>query len=191
MNRDTVKTLAGLLVIGAIVVATFLYGNAQRQSQLKHDQNVKNQQASSLAQAPSTPDHTASAAPAGTNTPQATASSKPAGSNGTAAVTTPAQNTLQGGKTTTPSVSPTPKPSASPSPTAKPAPTATPAQTGQVAGAQTTPVTGGSATPLPQTGPAEQLAGVIGLAAIATMILWLRRSKRAVFTAARGNRSHG
>jgi high-affinity Fe2+/Pb2+ permease len=44
MKRDTVKTLAGLVIIGVIVVATFMYGNAQRQAQLKHDQQVKQQQ---------------------------------------------------------------------------------------------------------------------------------------------------
>ena len=44
MKRDTVKTLAGLIIIGGIVVATFLYGNSQRQAQLAHDQDVKKQQ---------------------------------------------------------------------------------------------------------------------------------------------------
>jgi len=44
MKRETLKTLAGLIVIVGIVVATFMYGNSQRQAQLKHDQDVKKQQ---------------------------------------------------------------------------------------------------------------------------------------------------
>lgn len=44
MKRDTLKTIFGLVIIGLIVVVTFLYGNAQRQAQLRHDQDVKRQQ---------------------------------------------------------------------------------------------------------------------------------------------------
>ena len=43
MNRDGIKTVIGLLVIGLIIVATFLYGNHQRQAQLQHDQDLKRQ----------------------------------------------------------------------------------------------------------------------------------------------------
>jgi hypothetical protein len=43
VNRDGVKTIIGLLVIGLIIVATFLYGNSQRQAQLRQDQDIKKQ----------------------------------------------------------------------------------------------------------------------------------------------------
>lgn len=45
MKRDTLKTIAGLVIIGLIVVVAFLYGNAQRQ-----DQNRKNQTANQTQQ---------------------------------------------------------------------------------------------------------------------------------------------
>ena len=32
MQRDVIKTFAGLVIIAGIVVGTFLYGNSQRQS---------------------------------------------------------------------------------------------------------------------------------------------------------------
>lgn len=178
MSRDTVKTLAGLLVIGVIVVATFLYGNAQRQSQLKHDQTVKNQQASNLKT--DQPTSTATVAPPVAAAPKSTASTKP--NTGTAPVQSVASNSIQGSKATvTPSKSPAASPTAKP---ASPKPSATPA--GQVAGAATTPVTGGTGKPLPDTG--SPLLGGMGLAAIAIMLLWLRRSKRSLFSALRGNR---
>ncbi len=53
MKRDSVKTAVGLFIIAGIVVATFLYGNSQRQAQLRHDQDVKNQQAKATAVSPS------------------------------------------------------------------------------------------------------------------------------------------
>ena len=53
MKRDSVKTAVGLVIIGGIVVATFLYGNAQRQSQLRQDQAIKTQQAKEAAASPS------------------------------------------------------------------------------------------------------------------------------------------
>ncbi len=40
MNRESLKTLGAVALIGIIVVATFLYGNQQRQKQLRHDQQV-------------------------------------------------------------------------------------------------------------------------------------------------------
>lgn len=43
MNRESLKTLGGILVIGIIVVATFLYGNQQRQEQLRKDQAQQEQ----------------------------------------------------------------------------------------------------------------------------------------------------
>lgn len=64
MKRDSVKTAVGLFIIAGIVVATFLYGNSQRQAQLRHDQDVKNQQAKATATLPS-----ASAKPTATPTP--------------------------------------------------------------------------------------------------------------------------
>jgi len=144
MKRDTVKTLAGLVVIAAIVVATFAYGNAQRQNQLKHDQDVKNQQAkatNTLPSASSTPKPSTSAAPSGST------------ASNTAPVKSPSSNSIQGG---------------------------------QVAGTQSNiPQTGGTGAnaPLPDTG--SPVAGVVGFAAVVTSWLWLRRSKRALFAAAR------
>jgi len=66
MKRDTVKTAVGLVIIAGIVVATFLYGNSQRQAQLRHDQDVKNQQAKATAASPSA---SASVQPSATPTP--------------------------------------------------------------------------------------------------------------------------
>ncbi len=43
LNRDFLKTLGGILIIGAIVVATFLYGNQQRQDQIRKEQQAKEQ----------------------------------------------------------------------------------------------------------------------------------------------------
>lgn len=44
MNRDLLKTAGGIIIIGAIIVATFLYGNQQRQEQVRRDQEVEQQQ---------------------------------------------------------------------------------------------------------------------------------------------------
>jgi cytoskeletal protein RodZ len=133
MKRDTLKTFAGLLIIGVIVVATFLYGNAQRQSQLKHDQDVKKQQQATAADAKKA-SPSASAAP----------TTKPSAQANTAPVQSPTNNKLQSPGTPTP----TPKPTSTPTPT--------PA----VAGAQTVPVTGGS--DLPDTGaPVAGLVGMV------------------------------
>ena len=41
INSDFLKTAGAVLLIGAIVVATFLYGNSQRQQQVKRDQAAK------------------------------------------------------------------------------------------------------------------------------------------------------
>lgn len=41
LNRDFLKTLGGILIIGAIVVATFLIGNQQRQDQIRSEQAAK------------------------------------------------------------------------------------------------------------------------------------------------------
>jgi hypothetical protein len=112
MKRDTVKTLAGLVVIAAIVVATFLYGNAQRQAQLKRDADKK-QQASNSPQ----PSSSLSATTSGTPTPTPTSNTAP--------VKTPAGNTLQGtggtggqqpGQVAGASAAPAPSPSTSPAP---------------------------------------------------------------------------
>lgn len=53
MKRDSVKTAVGLFIIAGIVVATFLYGNSQRQAQLRRDQDVKDQQTKATAASPS------------------------------------------------------------------------------------------------------------------------------------------
>ena len=50
MNRDILKTIFGIFVIGLIVVATFLYGNKQRQDQLRKDNEAKQAQTQQTAQ---------------------------------------------------------------------------------------------------------------------------------------------
>ncbi len=175
MNRDTVKTLIGLVIIGGIVVATFMYGNSQRQAQLKHDQDVKKQQtaASPSTDASATPVATTPASTATPATPKPTvvptATPKAASpSANTAPVKSPATNTLQGSGGTGNSLGAS----------ATPAATQTPA---------TTPATGGTGQAgLPETGPGT--VGIIGFAAIAFMLFAVRGSRRAIVEAARGRR---
>lgn len=78
MNRDGLKTVIGLLVIGLIIVATFLYGNNQRQAQLRHDQDLKKQQQTAAQVTPQ-----ATATPAMSTKPQPS-------------VVAPTSNTIQG-----------------------------------------------------------------------------------------------
>jgi hypothetical protein len=87
MSRDLVKTVVGLVLIGLIMVATFLYGNKQRQDQLRSDQEAKQAQTRSS----STPQISS---PASTSTDQAP-------SGGTAAVVKPTVNDLQSGANAT------------------------------------------------------------------------------------------
>jgi hypothetical protein len=166
MKRDTIKTLVGLVIIGVIVVATFLYGNAQRQAQLRHDQDIKNQQAAAAAE--QAKKSQASAAPTSASTP------------------TPAK------PTPTPTPAPVSVATPTPSPKANTAPVKTPAansiqggQSGKVAGTST-PTTGATGGDLPQTG--APVAGMMGLSAMAVMGLAWRRSRQAIVAAARSRR---
>ena len=147
MTRDTLKTLAGLTVIALIVVATFLYGNAQRQAQLKRDQQAKQQQEEKAKQqAVATP------------TPTPTIQPSTGSTGGTAPVKSPSASTIQGGESG-----------------------------GAVAGAQAKPGSQQVAgAPLPEAGP--PLAGMIGLASIADMGIWMIQSKRRIIAAARNRR---
>lgn len=77
MKRDSVKTAAGLAIIVLIVVATFLYGNAQRQSQLRHDQQVKAQQQAAAERA-ARQNATSQPKPAPSTAPSANGSQQPA-----------------------------------------------------------------------------------------------------------------
>ena len=166
--RDTVKTLVGLVIIAVIVVATFLYGNSQRQAQLKHDQQIKN------AQAKSTDSQLlAKASPAATTTPAPSTSPSSSPATNTAPVQTPQSNSLQGGSSPTPTPSSTPK--ATPTPSASPTPVVV-AANGQ----------SGTGTPLPQTGPS--MGGIVGVAAIIFAIIGVRYSRRALLDAVRSNR---
>jgi hypothetical protein len=79
MKRDSIKTAVGLVIIAGIVVATFLYGNTQRQAQIRHDQDVKNQQAKATAASPS-----ASASASASVKPSATPAAKLAVADGAA-----------------------------------------------------------------------------------------------------------
>ncbi len=160
MNGDTVKTFVGLVIIGGIVVATFMYGNSQRQSQLKHDQDVKKQ---TVTRTP-VPTHAATITPTpfvvkATPTPAVTSRV----ATNTAPVKRPASTSLQGsgGTGTTLGASATASPTPAPIPT-----------------------TGGSA--LPQTGPGTM--GVIGFSLIGAMMLAVRGSRRALMEAARARR---
>lgn len=153
MKRDTVKTLAGLIIIGGIVVATFLYGNSQRQAQLKHDQDVKKQQEAK------TQEQAKAAQPSSTATSGAQANTAP--------VSSPTSNSIQGST----AQSPTPKTTATPTPAAV---------------STTVPVTGGSGSPLPDTGP--EMAGMLGLGSITAMVIAVRGSRRSLLKAARARR---
>lgn len=160
MKRDTVKTLAGLVVIAVIVVATFLYGNAQRQAQLNRDNAKKQQTASASPQASTSA--SASPTPATSGTP----------SSNTAPVQSPTGNSLQGtGGSGTQQPGQVAGSQATPTPSASPAPSATPTA---------------SPAPLPETG--APMAGLVGVTAIGVMAMAVRRSKRAIFAAARTRR---
>jgi hypothetical protein len=144
-----------------IVVATFMYGNSQRQAQIKHDQDVKKQQEAKAGTqlAKSSP----SVSPA--------SSAAPAGSSNTAPVNSPSANAIQGaGSSATSTATAAPKPTATPAPIAP-------------AAAATTPTTGGSA--MPETGPAS--AGLLGVSAIVVAWVAYVRSKRAILVAARSD----
>jgi LPXTG-motif cell wall-anchored protein len=95
MKRDTAKTIVGLVIIAGIVVATFMYGNSQRQAQLKHDQEVKDQQ---VAKATTSP---AAAQPTKSPQPVAKAASTSKQTTNTAPVETPSANSIQGSKPST------------------------------------------------------------------------------------------
>ncbi len=101
MKRETLKTLAGLAIITLIVVATFLYGNSQRQAQQKQDQAKKQQAAT-----PS-PSTSAKASPKATPTPSPVPSGSVAqgpvdGGSGSGATPKPTAAPVTGGTTTIP-----------------------------------------------------------------------------------------
>jgi len=162
MKRDTVKTLVGLVIIGGIVVATFLYGNSQRQAQLAHDQDVKKQQAVN-SQAAANVSPTASVAPSqtATPTPAPAASTNQQVASNTAPVKSPTSNSLQG----------------SGSGTSLGTATASPA---------VVPVTGAETSGLPQTGP--EMMGAVGFGSIVVMIAAVRGSRKAMLNASRVRR---
>jgi cytoskeletal protein RodZ len=169
MSRDTVKTLAGLVIIGVIVVATFLYGNAQRQSQLKKQQQTADQSQQAQPSNSATPQ-------AGTTTPQA---------SGTPAPSQAAQNT----STPTPTTNTAPVTSPNANSLQGTGGSGQPAAAGQVAGAQSTPqagASGGTKPPLPETG--APVAGLVGVTAIGVMMLAVRRSRQSIMKAARVRR---
>jgi hypothetical protein len=165
--RDTVKTLAGLVIIAIIVVATFLYGNSQRQAQLKHDQQVKQQQ-----QATANGGQTSASRSSATTAPSTapTASSQPV--TNTAPVQSPTSNSVQGSALN----------SAAPAPVKS-----SPAQTSAKVASGSLSTTGGVATPLPQTG--SPIGSLIGVAAVIGAIVAVRHSRQAVLAAARSHRN--
>jgi LPXTG-motif cell wall-anchored protein len=165
VKRDTVKTLAGLLVIAVIVVATFMYGNAQRQSQLKHDKQVKAQQdAKAAEQARKSQPVTGQSAQA---------AGQPAAN--TAPVQSPSSNSIQGSK---PSSTPVPQATGQVA-----GAQTTPTAGGTAMANKETGTDGDGTDPLPQTG--SPLTGVIGATAVLGAAVLLARSKRAMYDAAR------
>lgn len=146
MQSDLIKTIAGLITIGVIVVATFMYGNAQREAQQRRDQDLKQSQQAVQS----------SASPVASATPAASPKVAASPASGTAAVTSPSPNTIQGGKggaVASPSPTPTPK-------------------------ATTTPVAGASTAALPETGP--ELASTIAVGAMVVAFGAYRRSRQAI-----------
>lgn len=115
MNREVLTTVGGLLVVGIVVVATFLYGNHQRQNQMHASQTSQHQPQA----AKPTPSPTPAATTPGTgSTPaQQPAAQKPSSSN---------QTTLQGGKSSgsSPAAKPAPMPAATPATGSSPLPAA-------------------------------------------------------------------
>lgn len=91
MKKDVLTTIGGLVLVGLVVVATFLYGSQQRQNQAKHDEQLKQQQ--QTAQQSTDEHHDA-------DKPQQPAVNKPQAD----------QSNLQGGK---PATAPAPVPAGS------------------------------------------------------------------------------
>ena len=97
VNRDTLKTIGGLLVIAVIIVGAFLYGNAQHQNQVRQDQNAKAQASASpspaasgtgtVAQAPAKPSTPATPNPLQASAPKTLASPSPEAQPGKGGVT--------------------------------------------------------------------------------------------------------
>jgi hypothetical protein len=168
MQRDVIKTFAGLVIIAGIVVGTFLYGNSQRQAQITHDLAVKQQAATIAAQKKATV-----APPAGTAAP---ANTQVAAANNTAPVKSPTSNSIQGnaGSGTTLGAKSTPTPT--------PTPAASPVATPVAVAAAAAP----ASSNLPTTGPGT--VGLIGFGAIAFMLIALRASRRSMLAAARTRR---
>ncbi len=75
MNKDLIKTGGAILLIAIIVVATFLYGNNQRQEQVRKDQAAKQADKDMAAMTPTTPSNNSGAASA---TPAQSTASTPA-----------------------------------------------------------------------------------------------------------------
>ena len=109
MNREVLTTIGGLIVVGAVVVATFLYGNHQHQADLRHDQDVQRQQ-----QAQQSEQKSASQQSGSSGSSQQPAVQKPSSDNQTA---------LQGGQKSTATIQ-----------TSQPTPTETPKTGGSTSG---------------------------------------------------------
>lgn len=75
MNRDSLMTLGGLVLVVAVVVATFLYGQHQQQDQKNHDRQLQQQ---ATATQPAKPTPAPATAPAASSAPQQPGVQKPA-----------------------------------------------------------------------------------------------------------------
>jgi hypothetical protein len=99
-GSEVLKTIAAILVIGGIVVATFLYGNRQRQEQVRRDRDIRQQQEEQAARengqqvaVNNTPDNT-EVKPEGQTSPAAPApAATPAPAAGVGGATSPAAPT--------------------------------------------------------------------------------------------------
>jgi cytoskeletal protein RodZ len=97
VNRDTLKTIGGLVVIAVIIVGAFLYGNAQHQNQVRQDQNTKQQASQSTS--PESNAGNVGQAPA---KPSAQATPNPLQASAASTSPSPAVESGKGGVTQTP-----------------------------------------------------------------------------------------
>ncbi|MBW4062204.1 hypothetical protein HJC99_06565 [Candidatus Saccharibacteria bacterium] len=169
MKRDTVKTIAGIIVIAAIVVATYFYGNHQRQQQLRQEQALRQQQQTTTSP-------TATTAPASVAT---------VSGSGTAPVASVQPNAIQGSGAATPTA--TAKATATPIATPTVTPVATSNSSVSISQGTLAPAPGAGTQPLADTGSGLSTALQVSLIALAS--IFLVRSRRGVALALRSNRS--
>ncbi len=185
MNRDTATTIGGLVLVVAVVVGTFLYGQHQRTDQQKHDKQLQQTQKQANAAptaapvvAPKTQSSPVAQQPAvqkqeNDGSGQRLQGSSQAGSAKPNAVTTPTQSAAP---------APAPKPTPAPTIVAKPTPPPVAAKTVPATGANSSSRT--AVVPpaeTPKTG--GEIFYIFGLMTMMTAGYYARRSRIAVRTA--------